>query len=228
MTTPTPFGYYDLVEAFAQPGCAICRLLERDVSRFLETLLYEHPVDPISQNNFRASRGLCHQHTWALPDHNSVLPTAILYNAVIDELLRISTETAPNRSQRRLIGSTDNALAAALEPDRPCPACQVRERAEAIYVEVLGKHVTDERLQAAFTQSDALCLPHFQAVLRATRNSNSARLIADVQRVQWQSLKGELELLLHKLDAHYHQPIGAESTSWLRALARVVGERDMG
>ncbi len=82
------------VEAFAQPGCAICRLLERDVSRFLDTLLYEHPTDPITQNDLRASRGLCHQHTWTLPRYNSALATAVLYDAVIDELLRISAADA--------------------------------------------------------------------------------------------------------------------------------------
>ena len=25
-----PFGYYDLIETFPHPGCAVCRLLQRD------------------------------------------------------------------------------------------------------------------------------------------------------------------------------------------------------
>lgn len=232
MTTPTPFGYFDLIEAFAQPGCAICRLLERDVSRFLDTLLYEHPTDPISQNNFRASRGLCHKHTWMLPSYNSALTTAVLYNAVIDELLQISASTAPDqaqgRLQRRLMSGGDNALAAALAADRPCPACVVRDKSEAIFVEVLGQHVTETRMRAVFTKSEGLCLPHFQAALRASRDAETARLIAGVQRDQWQNLKQELEMFMHKMDAHYHQNIGEEGTSWLRALARVAGEKDRG
>ncbi len=215
-------------EAFAQPGCAICRLLERDVSRFLDTLLYEHPTDPITQQELRASRGLCHQHAWALPRYNSALATAVLYDAVIDELLRISASTPPERSQRRLRGEADNALAAALEPEKPCPACLVRERAEAIYVEVLGTHVGEARMKTAFQQSAGLCLPHFQAALRATSDADSARLIADVQRAQWRSLKQELTLFMHKMDAHYHQAIGAEGTSWLIALARAAGEKENG
>ena len=228
MTAPTPFGYFDLCEAFAQPGCAICRLLDRDVSRFLDTLLYEHPTDPITQQDLRASRGLCHEHTWALPRYNSALATAVLYDAVIDELLKISAATPPDRSQRRLRGGADNTLAAALEPEQPCPACRARERAEAIYVDVLGTHVSEPQLKAAFQQSAGLCLPHFQAVLRATTDANNARLIADVQRAQWRSLKQELELFMHKMDAHYHQEIGAEGTSWLLALARVAGEKENG
>lgn len=228
MTTPTPFGYFDLCEAFEQPGCAICRLLERDVSRFLDTLLYEHPTDPITQKELRASRGLCHHHAWALPRYNSALATAVLYDAVIDELQRISAATPPERSQRRLRGGADNALAAALEPEQPCPACLVRERAEAIYVEVLGTHVGEARMRAAFEQSAGLCLPHFQAALRATADAANVRLIADVQRDRLSSLKQDLELFLHKMDAHYHQNIGAEGTSWLHALAWAAGEKDAG
>ena len=226
MTTPTPFGYFDLVEACAQPGCPICRLLDRDVSRYLDTLLYEHPTDRITQRELRASLGLCHHHVWMLPRYNNALATAVLYNAVIDEMLRISAETPPDRSQRRLMSSADNALAAALEPDQPCPACRLRESSEQIYEDVLGTYIGDARLRSAFEQSAGLCLPHFRAALRAAPDTERARLIADVQRQRWISLKGELELLLHKLDAHYHQAVGAEGTSWLRALARAAGEKD--
>ncbi len=104
----------------------------------------------------------------------------------------------------------------------------MRERAEAIYVDVMATHVGEERMRAVFQQSAGLCLPHFQAVLRATTDTNSARLIADVQQDRLRSLKQDLELFLHKMDAHYHQNIGAEGTSWLHALARVAGEKDAG
>jgi hypothetical protein len=228
MTAPTPFGYFDLLEALPQPGCAVCRLLDHDVDRFLDTLLFEFPVDPIMQNNFRDSRGLCHEHSWQLPGYNNALASAILYNAVLDEMLRVSAQTPAEKQSTfaRLRGSaTHSALADALAPSKPCPACVVRSDAEKRYLQVLGEMIGEERLRDAFRQSDGLCLPHFRGTLLAMRDPDSARLITTMQREIWSKLKGELELFLHKMDAHYHQQIGGEATSWLRAIARVTGEK---
>ncbi|MEP7292396.1 MAG: DUF6062 family protein [Chloroflexota bacterium] len=223
----TPFGYFDLLETFPQAGCAVCRLLQRDVERFLDTLLYEHTVDPPTQTAFRASRGLCHDHTWMLPRLNNALAVGILYDAVLDELLK-AAERAPAERQGGLAwlrGGTTSALADALEAQKPCPACVVRDDAEGRYLQVLGEYVLDERLRPLFEQSDGLCLRHFRGVLRLTRDAKNSRLLIEIQTGKWRALKGELELLLHKLDAHYHETPGAEATSWLRALARVAGEQ---
>lgn len=222
----TPFGYYDLLETFPKPGCAVCTLLQRDVARFLDTLLYEHTVDPASQDAFRASRGMCHNHTWMLKGSNNALAVAILYDAVLDEVMRISERVAPERQGGlgRLFGSSSSALADALDAQKPCPACVVRDDAERRYLEVLGAYTADERLRPVFEQSDGLCLPHFRKALSFTQNAASARLLLDVQRQKWDALKSELETFMHKMDAHYHEAMGAEATSWLRAMARLAGE----
>ena len=223
----TPFGYFDLLEAFPQPGCAVCRLLRHDVERFLDTLLYELPVDPVTQNNFRASRGLCHEHSWQLTRFNSVLAVGILYDAALDELLHLIENTSSERQSAlaRLRGAT-SALADALEAQQPCPACVARDDAEKRYLQVIGEYVGEARLGAAFRQSEGLCLPHFRGALLQMRDPENARLLTELQLGKWTALKRELEEFLHKMDAHYHAPIGAESTSWLRTLARMVGEKN--
>lgn len=225
--TTTPFGYFDLLETFSQPGCAICRLLQRDVARYLDTLLYELTVDPPTQTSFRASRGLCHDHTWQLPALNSALNVAILYDAVIDEVTKIAQRSTPERQgglARLFNGAPTSALADALAPQKPCPACIVRDDAERRYLQVLGSYTTEKRLQAAFAKSDGLCLPHFRGVLGFAREAENTRLLIEVQVAKWTAIKQELELFLHKMDAHYHEQMGTEATSWLRALARVAGE----
>lgn len=223
MTTHTPLGYYDLLEAFAQPGCALCRLLEHDVDRFLDNLLYEYPTDPTTQNAFRASRGLCHEHSWQLTRYNSALAVAVLYNAALDELLNISEKTPPEKGRR----GKSSPLADALEPTKPCPACVVRSDSEKRYLNVIGEYIAGDRLRDAFAKSDGLCLPHFREAL-STSTPDSARTLTAIQREKWAALKGEVETFLHKMDAHYHQEIGTEATSWLRALARLAGEKHLG
>jgi len=229
MTAPTPFGYFDLLEALPEPGCAVCRLLDHDVDRFLDTLLFEFPVDPLMQNNFRDSRGLCHEHSWRLPTYNNALATAILYNAVLDEMLQVSAQTTPAEKPTPLArlrgGATNSALADALAPSKPCPACVVGSDAEKRYLQVLGEMIGEKRLRDAFRASDGLCLPHFRGTLLAMRDPENARLITAMQREKWTALKGELEMLLHKMDAHYHQQIGDEATSWLRAIGKIAGEK---
>src|SRR4051794_16371242 len=185
MTAPTPFGYFDLLEALPQPGCAVCRLLDHDVDRFLDTLLFEFPVDPVMQNQFRDSRGLCHEHSWQLPGYNNALATAILYNAVLDEMLQVSAQTPaekPNAFARLRGNATNSALADALAPTKPCPACVVRSDAEKRYLQVLGETINEERMRTAFQQSDGLCLPHFRGVLLTIRDPENARLMTAIQR----------------------------------------------
>ena len=36
----TPFSYFDLVETFPKPGCAVCTLTQRDVERHVDLMLY--------------------------------------------------------------------------------------------------------------------------------------------------------------------------------------------
>jgi hypothetical protein len=220
----TPFGYFDLLEAFAESGCAVCRLLQHDVEHFLDMLLYEHPTDSITQADFRASRGLCREHTWQLTRYNNTLAVAILYDQVLDEVMQIAAQTPSERQAAwaRLLNSGSNPLADALAPQKPCCVCDIRDRAEGRYLQVIGEYVGEARMQAAFRQSDGLCLLHLRGALNLARDP---RLLVEIQMTKWMELKGELELLLHKLDAHYHQEIGAESTSWLRTLARIAGEK---
>ncbi len=228
MTDPTPFGYFDLLEALPQSGCAVCRLLNHDVDRYLDTLLSEFPVDPLMQNRFRDSRGLCQEHSWQIPRYNNALASAILYNAVLDEILLVSAQTPaekPTAFARLRGNATHSALADALAPSKPCPACVVRSDAEKRYLQVLGEMIGEARLRDAFAQSEGLCLPHFRGALLAMRDPENARLITTLQREIWTALKGELEMFLHKMDAHYHQQIGDEATSWLRTIAKIAGEK---
>jgi Family of unknown function (DUF6062) len=228
----TPFGYFDLIETFPQPGCAICRLLERDVRHYLDIILYEHSVDPRTQTDFRASRGLCHTHTWELAQiKGGVMAVATLYDAVLDEVMQITARTPAERQTglaRLLNNGAATALDGILAPDKPCPACVLREQSEQRYAQALAEYADDDRMRSAYEQSVGVCLPHFRAALRAAPNPEAARQLTTIQRTHWTKLKQELELFMHKMDAHYHQDMGAEGNSWLRVLARIAGEKHDG
>lgn len=224
--------YFDLIEAFGQPGCAICRLALRDVQRHLDSLLYEYVNEPETNDTFRRMRGLCNAHSWQLRTfRGSVLSISILYEAALDEVIRTIDQATVIPSSRlgRLLGASGEmsaaALAERLEPQAPCTACTMLDEGEARYLRLLGDHAADRRVEHAYRASEGLCLPHFRGALRAANGSENAGLMIMIQRAVWSKLKGELNLFMDKYDArHAGEPVGDEGTSWQRTIARLAGE----
>jgi hypothetical protein len=222
-----PFGYYELIEQFGQGGCPICHLLSRDVDRFLDTLLYEFVNEPSMQNDFRDSRGLCHQHGWQITKQRNVLSIAILYHAVLDEVIQITNDHSSNHPQQRMkrFFAPNRSLADGLEPSAPCPACALVEENQARYIQILADHLSDAKLQSAYRASDGVCLEHFKLLARQTADQ---ALLVDIQSAIWRQLQQQLQGFIRKYDVHQAEnPDDSEKDSWRRTLARISGERGL-
>ena len=225
--------YFDLIEALGQPGCAVCRLALRDVHRSLDSLLYEYVNEPETNDSFRQTRGLCNEHSWQLRQFKgAVLGVTILYEAVLDEVLKtiMSATVTPSSRLARWLGANGEQSAASLadrlEPEASCIACKVLEQSEARCIKLLTEHAADKRVEQALRDSDGLCLPHFRQALRAADGSSNAGLLVTIQQDIWTRLQGELNLFMAKYDAqHAGEPVGAEGTSWQRTIARMSGEK---
>ncbi len=223
----TPLSYFELVEAFSGPGCAICSLLLRDVDRFLDSILYEHVTDPDSQRKFRASRGLCNEHSWQLVQHKgNSLGIAVLYGAIIRDVLKaLEQAEQPGLARKLGIQSVRRALETELEPSGPCSACRAQADSQRRYVQVLGEYMPDSKLQGAYRGSDGLCLPHFGQALKRIR-SDDLRTFVTIQRDCWSRLQADLEEFEAKNDyRRIREAMGAEGDSWLRAVEHVAGKK---
>ena len=55
---------YNLYEAFAKPGCPVCRLAVDSVHHYLDSVIYEYVTKPHTHEGLRAARGFCQQHAW--------------------------------------------------------------------------------------------------------------------------------------------------------------------
>jgi hypothetical protein len=233
MTTPTAIpSYYDLRETFAKPGCPVCALIARDVARYLDAILYEFSVDPQIHRVFRAARGLCHVHSWQFTRvGGAAVQISVLYRAVLNEVQRVvaANQTAPAADLfARLAGrarpNPGPALAAALAPSEPCPACQHAEQAEADYLKTLSHFLPDPALNAAYRASDGLCLPHLRGLFAVIEDAERAAQVVDIQTAIWERLHADLELFSLKNRAeNQHQPMGSEGDSWLRVVAAIAG-----
>jgi hypothetical protein len=237
--TDRPFSYYDLLESFQKPGCAICNLLTQDVERFLDSLLYEYVTEPDIQQAFRSGRGFCNEHSWHLTRfRGSVLGVAMLYEAAIDEVLAIAeqvqTAGLPPTVLSRLLNKLGDAnsgrgvspLSSALEPTGPCIVCDLLAQSEKDYAKALGQYASDTSMETAYRGSDGLCLPHFRQALREVRDTTYQDLFISIQLSHWKKLKNELAEFIRKNDFNYaHETMGTEGDSWLRAIRQLGGEK---
>jgi hypothetical protein len=225
-----PLNYYDFLEYFSGPGCLICHLVERDVERYIDALMYEYVNAPMTHEAMRASRGLCAQHSSQLINYGaSVLGIAILQAAVLDELLNVTTSSNGSALSRLRIGSRKGgALAENLEPDAPCMACETLTKKQQLHVDALAAHIDDADIAAAYRGSVGLCLPHFRQTLRAAPNAANLEILVSIQTEIWGRLKSELDDFARKYDInHADQHMGAEGDSWRRALYLIAGDRDV-
>lgn len=226
-------GYYDLRQAFGQPGCALCRLLAQAADGYIDSLLWELVNDPALRAELNESRGYCREHAWLLVRYGASLGAAIMMKDIIDTLLRVAEAgkfEPPSFSFRQLFNaaqpnSAAAKLAADLAPQKPCPVCLKIESSESYYLAALRQHLTGpDTLAPAYRASNGLCLPHFRRVLASTTDAETFTSLVEAQKEVWQRLSADLGEFIRKKDHRFqHENYGAEGDSWLRAIEAVVG-----
>jgi len=232
-------SFYDLRDALAQPGCAICRLKAQAVEHYLGGLLWEGVNDLGVRHSIRQARGLCHEHAWVLVRDGASVGVAIIMQDVLQNLLKTlevaQFQALPPLSLRRVQERLDPGqpaaataeLIAQLSPQAPCPACTQVEKMESIYLHTLVEHLLgEEDLLAAYETSDGLCLPHFREALTRVRDEAVFEALVNAQRAIWERLVGHLSEIIRKSDDRFrNEPRGEEVGGALRAIAALSGPR---
>jgi hypothetical protein len=230
--------YFELRDALAGPGCALCALALRSMRRYFEALGYESVNDPGIRDAVRAARGFCEVHGRMLRQARDALGTAIIHrdviSAVIDALRGLAYRpTSLGDRLRQAIGGerngATNGRAHALAPQQPCPACARRQTTDQVYVDALLQHLTDDDLLPLFRDSAGLCLPHLRLAIEHTLDAATFDRLKDAQTAIWQRLAGELDEFIRKHDHRFAaEPLGDEHSSWSRAVDLVSGQFGLG
>lgn len=232
-------SYFELRDALAEPGCALCRLKARSADGFLDTLLWESVNDPARRREIRRARGFCYEHGWALARATASVGVAIITRDVLQSLLKAvedaDFQANPLLSLRRVQETVDSKTPSAataglvtdLEPKAPCPACVWADKMETIYLDTLLHNLTDEdSLRADYEASEGLCLPHFRQALARVRKEAVYDALVSAQRTAWERLLAQLSESIRKSDyRHLDEAWGDEAGAWLRGIAALVGAR---
>ena len=227
MSETQSINYHNVIEACAEPGCPLCRLSEKSVDAYLRALLYELVNDPEARDQIRDTLGFCNAHAHHLLTlTGSALSIGIIYRDVVNAAIRqleALSEPSPRLPSFRRAGSAQAALQA-LSPRKPCAACEQQARMDALTLQALVAGLDDPALQAALRQCAGLCLPHLRRALSAARQPDDFKALANISRDTYAALRAELDEFIRKNDYRFqHEAMGAEGSSWKRAVHAMAG-----
>jgi hypothetical protein len=218
-------GEHDLIEAFGQPGCPVCRLATEAVDAYLTSVCYEQVNDLDLREQLRTAGGFCRPHAERfIKQRLGQLAAAIVYRDVL------------NTARKRIAagnGGGGRSKLAALFGGRgrrdarnapPCPGCEAESEAEGRYLGVLRKRLSDPAVRQKYEAGDGLCLPHIDQALQA--DDEGARALAEAAVSMLGTIVGELDEYIKKHDYRFTTPVwdGGEDTPE-RAVERAVGHR---
>ena len=183
--------YYDLLDAFRQEGCPLCRLGKLTVARYLDILAYENVNDPGVRDKLRAARGFCNYHAYQfLEEVRDLLGVGIIYRDVANAVV-LALPTSSNGVLPRPVlsilrtgseeASEDPGLATLLRPTGVCPTCKALDEGVSDRLHAFLEHLPEPDFRAAYEDSSGLCYPHFLEALEQVREGKQLELLVATQ-----------------------------------------------
>lgn len=216
-------GEHDLIEAFGQPGCPVCRLSTEAVDAYLTSVCYEQVNDLDLREQLRSAGGFCRPHAERfLHQRFGQLAAAIVYRDVLNTA-RKRLASGSGRGRSRLAAFLNAGLGRSETRNRPpCPGCEAESEAEQRYLGVLRNRLRDPAVRAKYVAGDGLCLPHIDQGLHADDDGTQA--LAEVAVEMLGTIVGRLDEYIKKHDYRFTTPVwdGGEDTPE-RAVERAVG-----
>ncbi len=232
-------SYFELLDAFKEEGCPVCRLLLKWSRLYLDSLFYEYVNDVGVRSRLRDSHGFCNWHTWmAASIDNSQSGIAIIYEHLLkDQIERFQDALRfikPRYWWGRLRGKWFRVkgkppIFAQRNQRSPCPACERLDQFfEPDLTDTLLSSLADPEFADGFVVSFGLCLPHLYNTMVTGQEHPNLPLLMELQLKKLGTLRGELGEYIRKLDYRFMaEPRGEEATSWRRVMELFVGKPEV-
>ncbi len=197
--------FFNLMDALAEKGCALCRLVARAEHDALVALLYENVNDPGTRDAMSASLGFCPAHAELATHMSDAFGIALLYEALCRE--------AAGRIARAL----------SLEAAKPCPICRAAVDAEDRSIAEFCLRMSEPDFRERFLTSEGFCLPHFQKVATMIHDQAIDEIVRAHEAATLLALADQLRVFINKHDYKRSAQFGAEAIAWLQALEKFSG-----
>jgi hypothetical protein len=208
--------YFDLLESLQTAGCPVCSLLENQIRKYLESILYDQVNNVFFRSKLRTDQGFCNRHSHQLTGYKDALGVAIIHR----ELLQNKLEELGSRRGKGLLSKKKRSR---------CMVCRLESTSEKRYLEVIVESMKKDEFQKAYTGSAGLCVPHYKKLRTMKRLLPSWLKEHQLQRYT------DLLAGLDKFIASYNVSLGdkqpklteAEKTIWRQGVAMLFGYQGM-
>jgi uncharacterized protein DUF6062 len=234
---------FEVLLALGQPGCPVCRVTRQAVSAYLEAISYESVNDVSLRERLGRSLGYCAPHGQEWLGLKDSLGTALIYNDVFGRVLTSLEAVSPSQGQvpsgagnlldmfQKALGGRatpdglGHAIADAIEPSEPCPACRYASEMEQRMVGACAAGLAYKRFREAYQAHDmGLCLPHFRTVLRRLAQQPLVRVLASMQVAHLRRSRAHLAEVIRKGDYRYKDEArGDEYQAPARSVEQAAG-----
>lgn len=206
--------YTELLETFSSDGCAICRLLESSVEKYLENLLHEFTMDPVSRREIRDSFGYCGKHTAQLIEvtekTNQRLSASIVAEDLANSFLK-HCRKALKQAGTRGIDS--------LKKDTGCPICSYYTKHEKLYISEFVRGTQKKEFLDKYMENSYICMDHLMKVSRLIKDRSILKKVLEPRIAEIESLDIDLNNFIKKFDHKSGEKItDGEAIGWIRFL----------
>ncbi|NSW90630.1 MAG: hypothetical protein HPY74_08145 [Firmicutes bacterium] len=230
------FVYHELLDCMESDGCPICMLINKNIDRFIDGLLYESVNDIKIRDNINKAKGFCNYHAWRLQQEGDPLAHSIIYgdlvNTAIKEIESFLKETEglekaylkfSNRSNHML-----KQLKHSLNGEAECPLCKMVEESEKVYITSMTEYIfADKEFNIKFQKNSFMCVPHMLKMLEYCSSLSSIKTVLKIQLERFKEMSGYLSEIKRKSDYRFfNEPHSSEEKkAWITAVKLWVGEK---
>lgn len=221
--------YFALLECMDNDGCMVCRLLERQVERIIDSLRYEKIDDFEVRRSIHQSGGFCREHALQVLEKGDPLVHAIIYSRLFEqkaEALRLEVNLIRRRGHRNRGKRLESSEGFREDGAPGCLICQAERKLEKRVLPLIPIFFAqDEAFRDAFKVSGHLCVPHLEAVFAYSKAHSEVKDIISVQIEKYAILANHLREIERKFDYRYCGEASCEEErkAWKLAVALWTG-----
>jgi len=223
----------ELLVAFRERGCPICRVKAASARRYIAHLLWENVNDLETRTHLARSLGFCPEHTWQLylmeiKDQGSETAVGIIYADLVGRVvagLRSFAAQLPaaafgdKPSRRGVWSQAREALGMAADlsvvrpegilPSEPCRPCEFARESEQSDLTWLVEACAEDAFRARYAASDGLCLNHLRQALEISGAGYPAvaQFLTEMAVQRLSVLAEDLEEYVRKKMWQYHEEV---------------------
>lgn len=223
---PTPSSLHDLLEAYSQPGCPVCRIGAQTVRRQLKALFYEYVNDREMRDSLVKSLGFCSEHVRLLLSHKiaDTLGASIIYEHLAKVVLREFPKQASNMQPKELSRKI-SSLVSASEGLGECLACKRRDETVSYTLQQIGISLNNTALREALEMSDGFCFSHLSQLLLEIQKPTDIEFVLTLTRNKLEIRQAEMAEVIRKNDHRFHAEkiTENEALAWKKAMVTLSG-----